>query len=306
MGPASHTVIPVTYGGVTTVVIKDPAQCGQQPGEASFVVEGNTVRVLYSMPADDGKGRCEAIAVATLHNLPPGISRITAEPRPAALAAAKPAPAHEAATMSFLAASALPAQSGEQHAAYPLRDRDTMLVTVKDAAPCGARAVNPSFRIEGGTLRVDYELAGGGSAGGANCLATEVFRFHSLPDRPLQVVATALPAPESMAMAARAPDPFRLGFLATAAVPAKAGAGERLSSVRTADRMTVVLRSPTRCGARATAPSAEVSGGTLHMRYSVPAIPAAAEACVATEVFTVHNLPDRDLTVVAEARHDLE
>ena len=88
-------------------------------------------------------------------------------------------------------------------------------------------------------------------------------------------------------------------------VPAVADAGPaqpELAWSRNGPTMIVVTRSQAQCGQRASAGSFQISEGTLRLGYSLPVVPAGERNCVATQIFTLKNLPGTDLQVAHEAR----
>jgi hypothetical protein len=302
-GTASHDVVSIRNHGAMTVVVRDPARCGQESRKGSFSVEGDKLQLNYVMPeiVTADQTQCEAVSVFTLHDVPAVVQYVVAQAQVAPALPALPDADHESASMTLLATPATPVAGASKHATIHVRNHDEMVVTVKDPAPCGSRATNSTFRIAGNELQVHYTLEDVSTKASGNCEATAVFHFRNLPHRALQLIATADVVPEPLAKAVEEADPLRMHFLAAPAQVASEP-GSVVASIRQEDGMTIVLKDDTVCGERAREPSAQIENGVLHLTYSVAA-PTGQQICQSTAVFTVHNLPSGEIKILAEARH---
>jgi hypothetical protein len=105
------------------------------------------------------------------------------------------------------------------------------------------------------------------------------------------------------ASGARAADAVpSMKFVATMAAPARGTPQRSITQSRSGDRMVVVVQEPAACGERPAAPSFDIDGQRLTIRYRVAA-PAKAGpgACFATAIASFHDLPSGELKVVAVA-----
>lgn len=181
----------------------------------------------------------------------------------------------------------------------------TMTVVVKESAPCGERASEPSFRLEGNTLHLSYDLTSAITPPEARgCVATSVFTLHNLPSpasNELEIEEFAPPG-AAHAVAVVSGGPISMRFVGT---PAGVGMGEAKREVvqsRHADRLTVIVYEPAPCGSRPVEPVAALSEGTLNLHFKLRPAPTTSEgACVATAVFALRNLPQRELQIAVEA-----
>jgi len=96
--------------------------------------------------------------------------------------------------------------------------------------------------------------------------------------------------------------PASMSFMSIPAVADAGAAQPELAWSRNGPTMIVVTRSQAQCGQRASAPSFQISGGILRLGYSLPVVPTAEKNCVATQIFTLKNLPGTELLVAHEAR----
>jgi len=100
----------------------------------------------------------------------------------------------------------------------------------------------------------------------------------------------------SSAVLANAPNPPGMDFLGA---PAVQRSGEevalplpQVSRINQGDTTTVVVKESAPCGARGTEPAFRLDGNTLHLSYDIASAgPANGKSgCVATSVFTLHNM----------------
>lgn len=112
----------------------------------------------------------------------------------------------------------------------------------------------------------------------------------------------AVPVALAVSAAWSAPQSPSMHFLALAATQAPGSISSQLMQSRHRDRMVVVVKEPAACGQRLSAPSFAVDEGVLHLGYRRPAA-SAQQSCVATGIFTLKGLPQRPLTVAADAVH---
>jgi hypothetical protein len=76
---AQRSVVQVRRGDAMSVIIREPAACGERPDRASFQLERGRLWVRYRMPgAQPRQGRCVATAMIAFRGLPPDELRVVA------------------------------------------------------------------------------------------------------------------------------------------------------------------------------------------------------------------------------------
>jgi hypothetical protein len=288
-----------------TVVIQEPAACGDRPVQPSLGLKEGTLLLRYRIEggSDASAARaCAATAIFALRNLPREDLKVVAEAQRAPVATAVASASAAAPSMKFLSVPASIAP--EAHAGvFEYRLGDALTVVVRERAHCGRRPSDPTFRVADGALRLGYNLPETSvMTSGAPCLATAVFTFKNLPEQRLHVLADAHRTPTLVATSGDGAGGASMKFMAVpAAVDGGSGVREVLEH-RSNDTLTVVIRDRAECGRRPADPSFDVVDGKLLLRYNVPTGDAGAQpACRSTAIFTLKHLPEGRLQVVAVA-----
>jgi hypothetical protein len=273
------------------VIFKQPSDCGARLADPTFEVKPGELRIGYSLPtstAASSSDRCEATGIFTFKDLPQENLQIVAEVR--STPAVSPSPA-TGPTMAFLSVPAAPESSVGPPAVLQFRHQGEMVVIARQWAPCGQRPTDPSLDLRSGTLHVSYGLTGGESTStGQGCVAAGIFTVKGLPDETLAVAADTHPIP-AIAQAS-APGPS-MTFVSVPAIEQPKTIKPMLLQYRHGRELVAIVTQRSECGQRPTEPSFEVAGGIANVGYRVPA----GDTCMATGIFALKNLPERNLIV---------
>ena len=90
-------------------------------------------------------------------------------------------------------------------------------------------------------------------------------------------------------------------FRSVPATPSANPPERKIVKSQRGDRMTVVVSEPAACGSRPVEPVARLADDSLYLHFALaPSTAPDKGACVATGVFALHNLPDRQLQVAVD------
>lgn len=183
-------------GDAMTIIVKDPAQCGQRPVDPSVVVKGGEVEVGFSLPQDtseDGRD-CVATAIFTVQNLPDRNLQVAVNEQIKPLEITAGSDGESAASMTFKGVPAVPTSGFHGQVVLQHRERDRLVVIVKDGANCGERPEGASFRLNGRSLQLNYGLPSikAASYGESPCAATAIFTLKNLPPVDLRVAGIVI------------------------------------------------------------------------------------------------------------------
>jgi len=315
-GVAEEVAVPlpqvsrIVQGKSMTVIVKESAPCGERASEPAFKLDGNTLRLSYDLTTAGvapGAHGCVATSVFTLHNLPaPAANELEiAEFGPISEGHALPVVSAGPVGMRFVGTPAVAGMGETKREIVQSRHADRMTVVVYEPAACGSRPIEPAASVSDGALNLRFKLTAGGAGGAAPCVATAVFALRNLPQGELKIAVDAGKKEAAPVLAAANSELMGLRFFV--GVPATAATGESKREIvqsHRGDRMTVVVTDPAACGSRPVEPAATISGGTLHLQYSLAAAVESAEGpCTATAVFALHHVPDRDLKLAVDTNY---
>jgi hypothetical protein len=303
-GAVQAEVVQFRHGDAMVVVYRQPAACGERPSQPWFDAQQSALQIGYSLPNDvaaAADGGCFAAGIFAFKGLPDRALQVVAqttrqpgEPVPEPVAAAAP-------TMSLLAAAAVPVSAAMQPGLVESASGRGRVVVARVPARCGERPLSASFQIKDRALRVAYEVAEPAAEDKRACVATAIFTFKDLPRQDLEVAAVAQPScagmgPSQLEVAAPAPV---MSFMSVPAVAQDDPSQPERLEYRSGDRLVVILKEPSVCGERPSAPWVDASGPSVRVGYDVPSADsdASGPTCMATGIFTLTRLPDASAVV---------
>jgi hypothetical protein len=293
--PAGAQLLQFRSADRTVVIFKQPSDCGARLADPTFEVKPGALHIGYSLPsgtAASSSARCEATGIFTFKNLPQDNLQIVADIQTTA-AVPQPELATASPTMAFLSVPASPESSAGPPKVLQFRHQGEIVVIAKQWAQCGQRPTDPSINLGGGTLHVSYGIAGGEStSAGQECVAGGIFTVKGLPDEAVTVAADT----HRVAALARAPEPGpSMTFLSVPAIAQPNTIQPMLLQYRHGREMVAIVTQRSECGQRPADPSFEVTGAIANLGYRVPA----GDTCMATGIFALKDLPERNLIVSA-------
>jgi hypothetical protein len=199
-GIAQPVVRQLRSGGQLVAVVTQPAACGSRLSDAAVALDETNLALRYRAAASGGQApSCAATAVFTVRGLPSRKLIAVAQPalsdRGGHLASVADSTAKATPTMRFMATPAIRASAfGALQNVVQVRSGDAMNVVIHEPAACGDRPERASFKLEGGLLRLHYQMPNTRTSE-TGCVATVMAAFRGLPADDIRVVAASGSAP---------------------------------------------------------------------------------------------------------------